>query len=184
MSRKGPAPLSIVQQAMGIRALWPVPAPKLKRGQLLWIGKLQPTPVSPVYTVRLRYDGSYPRVHVLDPKLDPGHQSRLPHVYSGNELCLYTPGEWKAIHAPCHNRDPLDRRVAPPLRALARHGRVVRWRPRLRAARPRPAGGMTTTRGPLMKLIDYFKTFLTDTVNLKPSKLEDLDERCRRSPKL
>ncbi len=28
-----------------------------------------------------------------------------------------------------------------------------------------------------MKLIDYFKTFLTDTVNLKPSKLEGLDER-------
>jgi hypothetical protein len=28
-----------------------------------------------------------------------------------------------------------------------------------------------------MKLIEYFKTFLTDTVNLKPSKLEDLDER-------
>jgi hypothetical protein len=28
-----------------------------------------------------------------------------------------------------------------------------------------------------MKLTDYFKTFLTDTVNLKPSKLEDLDER-------
>lgn len=28
-----------------------------------------------------------------------------------------------------------------------------------------------------MKLIDYFKSFLTDTVNLKPSKLEDLDER-------
>lgn len=28
-----------------------------------------------------------------------------------------------------------------------------------------------------MKLIDYFKAFLTDTVNLKPSKLEDLDER-------
>lgn len=28
-----------------------------------------------------------------------------------------------------------------------------------------------------MKLIDYFKLFLTDTVNLKPSKLEDLDER-------
>lgn len=95
MSRKGPAPLSIVQQAMGIRALWPVPAPKLKRGQLVWIGKLQPTPVSPVYTVRLRYNGSYPRVHVLEPKPDPGHQRRLPHVYSGNELCLYTPGEWK-----------------------------------------------------------------------------------------
>ena len=28
-----------------------------------------------------------------------------------------------------------------------------------------------------MKLIEYFKTFLMDTVNLKPSKLEDLDER-------
>ncbi len=95
MSRKGSAPLSIVQQAMGIRALWPAPAPKLKRGQLVWTGKLQPTPVSPVYIVRLRYDGRYPRVHVLEPKLDPGHQSRLPHVYSGNELCLYTPGEWK-----------------------------------------------------------------------------------------
>ncbi len=28
-----------------------------------------------------------------------------------------------------------------------------------------------------MKLVDCFKSFLTDTVNLKPSKLEDLDER-------
>jgi hypothetical protein len=96
VSRKGPASLSIVQQAMGIRSLWPAPAPKLKRAQLVWIGRLQPTPVSPIYAVRLRYDGSYPRVHVLDPKLDSGHQGRLPHVYSGDELCLYTPGEWKS----------------------------------------------------------------------------------------
>lgn len=28
-----------------------------------------------------------------------------------------------------------------------------------------------------MKLTDYFKAFLTNTVNLKPAKLEDLDER-------
>jgi hypothetical protein len=80
---------------MAIRAMWPAPVPRLHRGHLVWIGKLQPTPVSPTYTVRLRYDGSYPQVHVLDPKLDPGHQMRLPHVYSGDELCLCTPGEWR-----------------------------------------------------------------------------------------
>jgi hypothetical protein len=33
-------------------------------------------------------------VHVLDPPLDPGHRERLPHVYGGDRLCLYTPGEW------------------------------------------------------------------------------------------
>jgi len=31
---------------------------------------------------------------VLDPVLDPGHRDALPHVYEGDRLCLYTPGEW------------------------------------------------------------------------------------------
>jgi hypothetical protein len=35
-----------------------------------------------------------PFVWVLDPPLDAGHRERLPHVYSEDRLCLYTPGEW------------------------------------------------------------------------------------------
>lgn len=95
MSRRGPVYLSIVQQAIAIRSQWPGSAPTLRQNRLTWIGSLQPSAVSPEYKVRLRYRvGGRPTVHVLDPKPDPGHRDRLPHVYSGNELCLYTPGEW------------------------------------------------------------------------------------------
>lgn len=42
---------------------------------------------------------------------------------------------------------------------------------------PPDAGDRPLPGGEAMKLIEYFKEFLTNTVNLKPSKLEDLDER-------
>lgn len=53
--------------------------------------------MSPVYTVRVEYTlEAPPRVKVLEPPLDPGHRERLPHVYSGDRLCLYDPrsGDW------------------------------------------------------------------------------------------
>jgi hypothetical protein len=94
VSRKGPRPLSLTQQGLGIRRLWPGEI-SIRSSTLTWVGQLQPTAVSPSYKVRLAYrTGDVTRVRVLDPVLDPGHRDRLPHVYNGDRLCLYTPGEW------------------------------------------------------------------------------------------
>lgn len=81
---------------MGIVGAWPdQPRPTIRRASLRWIGGLRPSALSPAYTVSLTYRmGDVPRVFVLDPALDPGHRSALPHVYECDRLCLYAPGEW------------------------------------------------------------------------------------------
>lgn len=81
---------------MGIAGGWPgQQRPRIRRGALTWNGRLQPTTLSPTYTVSLSYrQGDSPKVYVLDPVLDAGHRKALPHVYEGDRLCLYTPGEW------------------------------------------------------------------------------------------
>lgn len=96
--RRGTNALSVAHQAIGIRREWSSqPHPTIRRGALRWIGRLQPTPVSPAYCVSLNYQlGQPPKVLVLEPSLDPGLRDALPHVYDGDRLCLYTPGEWKA----------------------------------------------------------------------------------------
>jgi hypothetical protein len=88
--------LGVVQQAIGIRRMWPGVAPKVKPTGLVWIGKLKPSAVSPAYTVKVVYRPSeyFPTVHVLDPPLDPRHRDRLPHVYDGDRLCLCEPEQW------------------------------------------------------------------------------------------
>lgn len=96
MSRSGPRPLTIAQQAVGISRQWPGHL-TLPRGTLSWTGLLQPSCFSPAYTVSLRYRMRVdPVVRVLDPPLDPGHRMALPHVYAGNELCLFSRGDWDA----------------------------------------------------------------------------------------
>ncbi len=68
---------------------------RLSCGMLQWIGHLKPTPLSANYKVKVRYrPGNTPVVQVLDPKLKCDEEGRLPHVYPGDELCLYYPGEW------------------------------------------------------------------------------------------
>ena len=100
VTRKGLPSLSVAQQAFAIRSRWPGRPPALGRRGLVWTGQLQPSAVSPTYTVKVTYQlGGAPAVHVLDPPLDPGHRERLPHVYCGDRLCLYTPGEWNSSMA-------------------------------------------------------------------------------------
>lgn len=83
----------------GLRLLAAYPQFEVKsrsHQRAVWRGTLQPTELSDVYTVEIDYTLSRsPDVHVLDPqlKLHPDHK-RLPHVYPGNRLCLYTFGEW------------------------------------------------------------------------------------------
>ena len=68
---------------------------------LTWEVRLQPTELSRVYTIKLKYKvGDFPRVYVTDPfplERYPG-KDFLAHVYSTSkqELCLYMrgTGEW------------------------------------------------------------------------------------------
>lgn len=88
--------LNLALQRAMILAVLPDATCAIRKGALNAVMRLQPTPASRTYTVRLVYQPpKQPRVTVLEPDLDlyPG-AARLPHVYAGNELCLYTPGEW------------------------------------------------------------------------------------------
>jgi hypothetical protein len=52
--------------------------------------QLQPTPLSTTYTVRVTSNGrGRPGVVVLDPALEDPRATGLPHVFPGDELCLY-----------------------------------------------------------------------------------------------
>jgi hypothetical protein len=87
----------LAAQVGALRRQWPAGRTMLARGAVRWIGPLQPTAVSREYTVSVVYrPHRSPEVRVLDPPLDPGDRLRLPHVYPGNRLCLYTQSalEW------------------------------------------------------------------------------------------
>jgi hypothetical protein len=70
----------------------------IKASRLRWRGALQPSPLSRTYSLRLSYDGGdwTPNVVVEHPHLRTEDVRDLPHVYSGDELCLCYPWEWGA----------------------------------------------------------------------------------------
>jgi hypothetical protein len=89
--------ISLAQQGFRLSAAYPqFKSTAGSRYRASWQGTLQPTELSNIYTVEISYIlGRRPDIHVLDPHLQvhPDHK-RLPHVYSGNSLCLYSFGEW------------------------------------------------------------------------------------------
>ena len=66
--------------------------------EAIWIGDLKPINGSPMYKVKITYStNTPPQVTIISPKLYLAKgQTRLPHVYSGDELCLFDPDkkEW------------------------------------------------------------------------------------------
>jgi hypothetical protein len=64
--------------------------------EALWIGALQPTPLSVGYTVTVRIRPDWcPEVRVLEPGLRPRDGvDKLPHVYGDGSLCLHFYGDW------------------------------------------------------------------------------------------
>jgi hypothetical protein len=82
---------------IAIRTVLPAATSAVRRGELECIAPIQPSPASQTYTVRLRYrHGRQPRVTVITPQLTRHPDLyALPHVYPGDELCLYYPGEWR-----------------------------------------------------------------------------------------
>lgn len=68
----------------------------IKKGTLNCTMRLQPTPASQTYTVRLFYQPpKHPKVTVLNPVLELHPRAkRLPHVYAPDSLCLYQARDW------------------------------------------------------------------------------------------
>lgn len=80
---------------LALRRQWPTAEVATPATGLVCLIDLQPTPVSPVYRVRIdHHAGSSPHVRVLSPALDAGERDVLPHVYRDGTLCLYSTGDW------------------------------------------------------------------------------------------
>lgn len=89
--------VNLTRQLVAITAVLPDARGTVRGGELTCSFQLRPSPASRNYTVRLTYrHGRRPRVTITDPPLElrPG-ATALPHVYPGDELCLYLPGQWK-----------------------------------------------------------------------------------------
>ena len=88
--------LNASQQSAMIIALYPSFKMVHRGKQYVWEGYVQPTPLCERYKVRICYQqGDVPKVNVVSPPLVPREEDgHLKHIYPGNRLCLYTPGEW------------------------------------------------------------------------------------------
>ncbi len=85
------------RQLIAIRTVLPAATGRIRHGALHCVMSVQPSPASQTYTVHLRHqNGRRPQITVTDPPLalHPNAHT-LPHVYPGDELCLYYPGEWR-----------------------------------------------------------------------------------------
>lgn len=85
------------QQVGALNAQYPEAAVAFSRLKIVWVGELQPSPLSRVYLVRVEYQPQHgrPKVTVADPPLQLREgEISLPHVFPGNELCLHVFGEW------------------------------------------------------------------------------------------
>ncbi|MGH3927137.1 MAG: hypothetical protein ACRDTT_30435, partial [Pseudonocardiaceae bacterium] len=89
--------VNLAKQLLAITGVLPSAEGRVRRGELVCTLYVQPGPASRKYTVRLVYrHGIRPCVTVTDPALElHPRSSTLPHVYPGDQLCLYYPGEWK-----------------------------------------------------------------------------------------
>jgi hypothetical protein len=88
-------PKTAAQQLVALSALPVTVTATVKRGWLRWEGRLQPTPLSDTYLLRIEYaPPARPQITVVRPELDPPDSRDLPHVFPGNQLCLCYPSQW------------------------------------------------------------------------------------------
>lgn len=89
--------LNPARQALELRNLFPESDLTIGPSSLVWVAVIQPSSLSDRYKVRLRYRTSgAPEITVIDPVLERDVNGKLPHVFSGDRLCLYSAGEWNA----------------------------------------------------------------------------------------
>ena len=91
MARPPRRSLTVTRQALELCRRYPhAERPTVRADRLRWIVKLQPTPFSVTYTVRVNHvTGHRPRVIIVDPALHAPEGRKLQHVFPGDELCLY-----------------------------------------------------------------------------------------------
>jgi len=83
---------NLAVQALAFKRIVPDSDYKIIFGVLHWKGKVMPDSLTREYTVSIRYTpGKRPKVVVLDPDIVPKDGRKLPHIYEGDELCLYHP---------------------------------------------------------------------------------------------
>jgi hypothetical protein len=89
--------LTILQQAAGLKSLYPDGVNSIERNRLVWCGEIIPTPLSQTYKVKLVYERlGVPKLYVVEPQLILPKDRKWPHLYEKDRLCLYFPGEWKS----------------------------------------------------------------------------------------
>lgn len=91
--RNAPSPRNLALQVLRIRSRFPAfRCVRSTRTQRVVVGPIQPSPINDRYEVEVRFGlGIIPEVHVLNPVPVPRPgATKLPHVYAGNALCLYT----------------------------------------------------------------------------------------------
>ncbi len=89
--------LTILQQAAGLKSLYPDGVNSLQRNRLIWRGEITPTPLSCSYKTELVYELKIsPKVYVVEPELVLPEDRDWPHLYEKDKLCLYYPGQWNS----------------------------------------------------------------------------------------
>lgn len=87
--------LALFREARLLDDHYPRGQATLKAGVLRWTGELQPSEVSRLYLVHLRYAAPHPpSVFVRRPRLAIDADGNLPHIYPDGSLCLHEPGQW------------------------------------------------------------------------------------------
>lgn len=92
----GEQPVSLGRQYAMVRANYPDFQVKWNHNTLICTGPIQPTSLSPIYTVEISLGSKdthmLPKIRVLSPTLEKGRNNEeIPHTYPGDELCLYLP---------------------------------------------------------------------------------------------
>ena len=84
------AVISVPLQAARLRQMFPTSNVETSRGVLTWIGDLQPTDLSAVYTTAIEYRlGKNPKALVIEPELQKREGIRPPHLFPDDSLCLH-----------------------------------------------------------------------------------------------
>lgn len=88
--------INLATQRINLNKFRPLKASK-NPNILIWVGEIQPTPLSEVYTIKMEYKkNKTPKIFVENPKLMRRHGKIPPHLYDDWSLCLHYPknNEW------------------------------------------------------------------------------------------
>lgn len=87
---------TLALQAFALRRVVPDGQARLGAGRLAWTGRVQPTPETSTYLLRIDMELlRTPLVRVLSPSLKANDRGLLPHVYDDGTLCVSQAGDWR-----------------------------------------------------------------------------------------